>query len=405
MAVLFDGGRVFIGDGRVLENAGVLVRGDRIVEVFEGAIPDQNDVRRISLQGKTLCPGFIDCHVHLCMDAGLDTFGDLASLREADITLLAAENAKKTIEAGITSIRDLGGKKGIDLVIRDAILAGRIKGPRMQAAGEMICMTGGTGWPAGREADGPAEVRKAVREQLKAGVDVIKIMATGGILTPGVEPGQEQYTEEELRAGIEEAHKAGRRVATHAQGAKGIRNAVRAGVDTVEHGFYIDEKTAREMADRNVAFLPTLAIYAAGERAVSVGLPREEADRRLFFVREDHFNSVRAAREAGVRIALGTDAGTAFNFHGENLVELKFLVALGFSTSEALQAATREAARVMGWEDRLGTVEVGKLADLVVVDGNPLEDIELLFNKKNIHWVMQGGRLVKTPPCAAAEPA
>ena len=194
MSTLFYGGRIFLENGRILENGSVLVEDDRIARVSESEIPVPQDTNLVSLSGCTLLPGFIDCHVHLCMDSSLDTFGSLAAMPEPLVALKAAQAAAETLRAGITSIRDLGGKNGIDLVLREAIKEGIIPGPRMQAAGRMICMTGGTGWLLGREADGADEVRKAVREQLKSGADVIKIMATGGVLTSGVEPGQTQYT-------------------------------------------------------------------------------------------------------------------------------------------------------------------------------------------------------------------
>lgn len=393
MKTVFTNGPVFTGDGRVLEKGSVSIEGDRILQVKEGELRDR-DAETISLEGHMLLPGFIDCHVHLLMDMAFDTFGVLLDTPDPLVMLKAARFAEETLMAGITSVRDLGGKNGIDLLLRDAIKGGMIPGPRMQACGRIICMTGGTGWPVGREADGPDEVRKAVREELKKGVDALKIMATGGVLTAGVEPASSQFTEEELRAGIEEAHKAGRRTCSHAQGTAGIKNALRAGIDSIEHGFFMDEEAVKMMKDRNVAFLPTLAIYEAGERAVRSGLPRAMVEETLK-MRRDHYQSVRMAHEAGVRIGLGTDAGTAFNVHGENLVELKYLVELGFSGSEALQAATLKGAGILGVEHSLGSIEGGKLADLVVVEGNPLDDIELLLDKDRLRIIMQNGKFVK----------
>jgi len=393
MVTAFISGRVFIGNGAVIENGSVLVENDRIVKVDDGEMPLPDGARRIPLSGNTLLPGFIDCHVHLCLDAGLDPIG--ASARDSDnlLTLKGADFARKTLMAGITSVRDLGGKNGVDLSLRDAIESGIIPGPRVLASGLMICMTGGHGWQMGREADGPDEVRKAVREQLKKGADLIKLMATGGILTPGVEPASAQLTEDELRAGIEEAHKAGRKTASHAQGNQGIKNAVRAGIDSIEHGFYMDEEAVELMKQKGVALIPTLSIYTAGRRAVESGIPQSLVDEFIGKSKEPHLRSVRMAREAGVTVALGTDAGTPFNFHGGNLSELLHLVEMGYSRNEALQAGTGIAARVIGRED-LGVVMEGKLADLIIVQGNPLDDIDLT-NEKRIQLVMKGGQVFK----------
>jgi len=395
MTTAFVDGPVFVGDGRILEHATVLVEGERIVKVAEGDIPIPKDARKVPLAGRTLLPGFIDCHVHLCLDGTPDPVAVLMGDPLPLTTLKAARFARQTLMAGMTSVRDLGGKDGIDLTIRDAIRSGSIPGPRMLASGRLICMTGGHGWQMGREADGPDEVMKAAREQVKAGADVVKFMATGGVMTPGVEPGSEQFTEEELRAGIQEAHKAGRKTATHAMGTQGILNALRAGIDSIEHGVFLDEDTISWMVKRDVPLIPTIsALYHIVSKGVEAGIPAfaVEKTNRL---KPSHLESVRMAREAGVRVAMGTDAGTPFNVHGENLGELQRLVEVGYSPMEALESGTRIASQVLGLETELGTIEEGKLADLVVVDGNPLEDVGLLLKTEAIRLVMQGGELVK----------
>lgn len=395
MTIAFLDGPVFVGDGRILEHATILVEGERIVKVAEGNVAVPNDARKVSLAGMTLLPGIIDCHVHLCLDAGPDPMTTLISESQPMTTLKAAQFARKTLMAGVTSVRDMGGKYGIDLTIRDAIRSGMILGPRILASGHMICMTGGHAWQMGREADGPVEVMKAAREQIRAGADVVKFMATGGIMTAGVVPGSEQFTEEELRAGIHEAHKAGRKTATHAQGTQGILNALRAGIDSIEHGIFLDEETISLMVKRDVPLIPTLsAPYYIERKGVEAGIP-EFAVEKTLHVKPFYLKSVRMAREAGVRIAMGTDAGTPFNVHGGNLGELKRMVEVGFSPMEAIRAATQIASQVLGLEKELGTVEEGKLADLVVVEGNPLENIGLLVKAAAIRLVMQGGQLVK----------
>jgi len=395
MTTAFVDGPVFVGDGRILEHGTVLVEGERIVKVAEGNVPIPKDARKVPLAGRTLLPGFIDCHVHLCLDGSADPVTLLMGEPLPLTTLKVARFARQTLMAGVTSVRDLGGKDGIDLIIRDAIRSGFIPGPRMLASGRLICMTGGHGWQMGREADGPDEVMKAAREQIKAGADVVKFMATGGVMTPGVEPGSEQFTEEELRAGIQEAHKVGRKTATHAMGTQGILNALRAGIDSIEHGVFLDEKTVSWMVKRDVPLVPTLsALYHIESKGIEAGIPAFAVDKTLR-LKPFHLESVRMAREAGVRVVMGTDAGTPFNVHGENLGELKRLVDVGYSPMEALESGTQIASQVLGLENELGTIEEGKLADLVVVDGNPLDEVGLLLKTEAIRLVMQGGKLVK----------
>jgi imidazolonepropionase-like amidohydrolase len=395
MTTAFVDGSVFVGDGRILEHGTVVVEGERIVKVAEGNIPIPEDARKIPLAGRILLPGFIDCHVHLCLDGSADPVTLLMGEPLPLTTLKAARFARLTVMAGVTSVRDLGGKDGIDLTIRDAIQSGLILGPRMLASGRLICMTGGHGWQMGREADGPDEVMKAAREQVKAGADVVKFMATGGVMTPGVEPGSEQFTEEELRAGIQEAHKAGRKTATHAMGTQGILNALRAGIDSIEHGVFLDEDTISWMVKRDVPLIPTIsALYHIENKGTAAGIPAFAVEKTIR-LKASYLESVRMAREAGVRVAMGTDAGTPFNGHGENLGELQRLVEVGYSPMEALESGTRIASQVLGKEDELGTIEEGKLADLIVVDGNPLEEVGLLLKTEAIRMVMQGGKLVK----------
>ncbi len=395
MTTAFVDGPVFVGDGRILEHGTVLVEGERIVKVAEGNVPIPKDACKIPLAGRMLLPGFIDCHVHLCLDGSADPVTLLMGEPLPLTTLKMAQFARQTLMAGITSVRDLGGRDGIDLIIRDAIRSGLIPGPRMLASSRLICMTGGHGWQMGREADGPDEVMKAAREQIKAGADVVKFMATGGVMTPGVEPGSEQFTEEELRAGIQEAHKVGRKTATHAMGTQGILNALRAGIDSIEHGVYLDEETISLMVKRDVPLVPTIsALYHIENKGIAAGIPAFAVDKTLR-VKPFHLESVRMAREAGVRVVMGTDAGTPFNVHGENLGELQRLVEVGYSPMEALESGTRIASQVLGLENELGTIEEGKLADLVVVDGNPLDEVGLLLKTEAIRLVMQGGKLVK----------
>jgi len=394
MAIAFVDGAVIVGDGRVLEHATVLVEGERIVKVAGRNINIPKDAQKIPMDGQMLLPGFIDSHIHICFDCSPDPMVSALSESQTMTTLKAANSARQTLFAGVTSVRDMGGKDGIDLGLRQAINSGLIPGPRMIVSGQLICMTGGHGWQVGLEVNGVDEVRKAARGQVKAGVDIVKLMATGGVLTPAVEPGSEQLTEEELRAGVEEAHKAGKKTATHAMGTRGILNALRAGIDSIEHGVYLDEEAVSLMMERDVPLIPTLsALFNIASKGTEAGIPAFAVEKTLK-VKPFHLESIRMAREAGVRVAMGTDAGTPFNIHGENLGELKFLVDCGFSPMEAIEAGTRIAAQVLGLEKELGTVEEGKLADLILIEGDPLEDIEILAKRELIRLVMKDGKQV-----------
>ncbi len=272
MTTAFVDGPVITGDGRILEHATVLVEDDKIVRVADGDINIPPKATKIPLDGMTLLPGFIDSHIHFCIDGSPDPINTALKESLTATTLKAARFARRTLMAGVTTIRDMGGRNGIDLGLKEAINSGLIPGPRMLVSGQLICMTGGHGWQVGREANGPDEVRQAAREQIKVGADVVKLMATGGVMTPSVQPGSEQFTEEEMRAGVEEAHKAGKKTATHAMGTQGILNALRAGIDSIEHGVYLNEEAVALMVERKVPLIPTVsALYHIVTKGVEAG--------------------------------------------------------------------------------------------------------------------------------------
>jgi imidazolonepropionase-like amidohydrolase len=378
--------------------AALWIDGDRIVDAPPaGAGAGDADV--IDLGGRTLMPGLINAHIHLLMnDQQGDSFEHLRRTPLAAVALEGVARARRMLEAGITTARDLGGYEYIELPLRDAFARGDFPGPRLLCAGKIVTMTGGHGWPIGREADGPDEVRKAVREQLRAGADVIKLMATGGVLTPGVEPGATQLEEAELRAGIEEAHKAGRRTASHAQGTAGVKNALRAGVDTIEHGIFLDDEAIALMVERGVVFVPTLAapwqIVQAGE-ARGVPAYAVEKSRRVM---DAHFRSFAAAHAAGVIIAAGNDGGTPFNPAEDLVTELRLMVEHGMTPAAALATAGSGSARALGLDDQIGVIAPGKQADLLVLDGDPLADITALARP----WlVLKAGRVVFGAPAPA----
>jgi imidazolonepropionase-like amidohydrolase len=396
MATIFRNGNVIIGNGEMVEKGAVAIN-DNIIS-FVGATkkirPSTKD-KVFDISGKSILPGLIDAHVHLCLDGSPDPMTSLLKDSTPQLTLKAAHHARRTLNAGVTTVRDMGGRDYVDLAIRDGIGSGLLQGPRMICSGRVVCMTGGHGWQFGREADGTDEIREAVREQLKAGADFVKLIATGGVMTKGVDPGATQFTLEELLAGVEEARKAGRRTATHAQGTEGIKNSLWAGVNSIEHGFFLDDEATELMLEMNAYLVPTLnAPYQIIRGGIKGGVPRYAVEKSKS-VMKSHFQSVRRAYKSKIPIAMGTDAGTPFNCHGENLKEMELLVKAGMTPMEAMVATTKIASEVLGLEKKIGTLEKGKLADLIVVDGNPLKDIQLLQDKDKIPVIMKEGCFYK----------
>jgi imidazolonepropionase-like amidohydrolase len=375
-----------------VENA-TLILNQRVQDIVsDGSLADYPDPETLDAGGRTVIPGLINVHVHLTVDSNApDTFKALCDESPAVTTIRAASRARRMLAAGITTARDLGGVNYIELTVRDLIKSGEIPGPWLLCAGKLITMTGGQAWPIGRESDGPDDVRKAVREQLKAGADVIKLMATGGVLTPGVEPGAAQLTEDELRAGILEAHKASRRTATHAQGTEGVKAAIRAGIDTVEHGIFLDDEAIEMMKERQIVLVPTLAaVYQITQAGRARGIPQYVMD-KMEKVTSAHTNSFQLAWRSGIIIAAGNDGGTPFNPHEDLVTELRLMVEAGMPSLDAIRAGTWGSARALGLESEIGTIERGKWADLVVLDGDPLADIAAVGR---VWCVIQHGKVV-----------
>jgi imidazolonepropionase-like amidohydrolase len=395
---IFYNGLVIDGRGEAREKGWIICDGSVISEVGAKGepVPEPGDspLKRIDLEGMTLLPGLIDCHVHLSHDSSSDPLTMLAGEPDPVTLLKMVRNAENTLKAGFTTVRDLGGKGTLDMHLRDSVLSGIIRGPRILCAGRMICMTGGHGWPVGREADGVEGVRKAVRQQMKEGADVIKLMATGGVVTKGVDPGASQLTLEEMEAGIVEAHRAGRKTSAHAQGRDGIKNAVMAGIDSVEHGVFLDEELLEMMIEKGIFLVPTLSapmsILRGGSRE---GLPAHMVSKTEAMA-DRHFESAGMAFGSRIRIAMGTDAGTPFNLHGRNAKELVYMVDKGLPEMNALISATSAAAELLGIEAETGSIEKGKRADMIIVKGDPLEDISCLCDAGNIRAVYKDGALV-----------
>ncbi|MCE2425016.1 MAG: amidohydrolase family protein [Pseudomonadales bacterium] len=392
MSTLYRNGRIFDGE-RMVDGHAVLVDGDRIARIAPEAEFVGFDGESVDCSGCTVMPGLIDCHVHLLFHGEPDPGADLDKLDAAHAVVRALEHARETLRGGTTSVRDCGGREYQEFAVRDACNEGRFPGPTVRAAGKMICMTGGHGNRIGRVADGIDEVVKAVREQIHAGSDFVKIMATGGVMTPGVDPEDAHFTADEIAAGITEAKRFRRRTASHAQGSEGILNATRGGVTSIEHGIFMTDECCREMLERGTFLVPTLAALRHILGNAHAGIPdyvMEKAARCA----EDHERSVAMFHEAGGRIAMGTDAGTPFNLHGNNADELRFMVEVGLPNLDALRAGTRNGADLMDLEDR-GRVAEGAVADLLVVDGDPSKDIAAAADRSNHRRVLKDGVIVR----------
>jgi imidazolonepropionase-like amidohydrolase len=335
--------------------------------------------------------------VHLCLGAEPDVVDAITRETPALTLLKSSQAARLTLEAGFTTVRDVGSRDHSIFTLQRAIDAGLVPGPRIVGAGLAICMIGGHARFIGQEVEGTEQVRSVVRAQIAAGAAVIKVIASGGVLTPGTSPDQAQMTVEELQAAVDEAQRAGRKVAAHAHGSSGMKNAIRAGVHSIEHATLMDEEAATMMKRQGVFMVPTLSALATTAACrLGCGIPESALGKAKSMTKRHHVSFKKALRD-GIQIAMGTDAGTPFNFHGENAQELERMVALGMSPMQAILASTSAAARLIGIQDQVGTIEKGKLADLILFEGNPLRHIDLLRDRSRIIGVMRAGKFVAGP--------
>jgi imidazolonepropionase-like amidohydrolase len=396
-AVVIHAGRLLdVKSGKLLANQTIVIEGDRIVSVG-GSAPAGAKV--IDLPGATVLPGMIDVHTHLTMDPqdhGLQSL-TLSVPRQA---LKGAKNARVTLLAGFTTVRNVGAYSYADVALRDAVNAGDVPGPRMLVSGPPLGITGGHcdinllpveyRATAAGVADGVEAVQRKVREDIKYGADLIKVCATGGVMSKGDDPQHSQYTMEELKAIVADAHRLGRRVAAHAHGAEGIRWAAEAGVDSIEHGSYLDEAGIAAMKQHGTYLVPTLALEDwLLENMEKIHLPEyaQQKARTIFPIAQ---KNMARAFASGVKVAMGTDV--AVFPHGLNARELAVYVRLGMTPLEAIRTTTVNAADLLGWSDRVGSLEPGKYADLVAVEGDPLQDITTL---QRVKFVMKGGTVYK----------
>jgi len=378
------------------KNAYLVVENELIRELGDTRLlKTRPDDDLIDCGDKTITPGLIDCHIHMDLHGFADTYQE--NLVEDKLrTLRTAQAMSATLRAGFTTVRNVGSVNHIDFAVKAGIEAGYTRGPRILTSGRIISMTcSGTEYFAGmyRIADGVDDCRKAAREQLKAGADLLKLMATGAVMNPGGVPGAPQLDVDEIRAIVEEGLKLGKHTAAHAHAAQGIQNAVAAGVRTIEHGTLADDDAIGAMAEAGTFLIPTLSLHDRFEdHADNIPDFMLKKSRQM---QAAYIEIIKKAVKSGVKIAMGTDAGTNFNYHGNNAAEIVFLVEHEIlSPAEALKAATKTAAEAIMLDHRVGTLEAGKMADLVILNANPLDHIEILCKPHMISAVYKNGQKI-----------
>lgn len=404
--LVIHAGRVIDGTGAAARGQTTIrIKGDRIVSIVDGwAAPNGAEV--LDLKAFTLMPGLIDMHTHITGEGTADSLVKSVTVTDTDAAIESTVYARKTLEAGFTTIRNLGADGGADVSLRRAITLGLVPGPRIWTARTTLSITGGHGDTGGLRpdlgaasnwmngiVDGPEEAMKAVRYQHKYGADVIKFTATGGVLSIGDSGDAQQFTDAEMRAIVESAHVLGMKVAAHAHGKRGIEAAIRAGVDSIEHGTYADDETFALFKKHGTYLVPTiLAGKTVAELAAKPGHFHPSVQAKAATIGPLLQEMFQRANAAGVKIAFGTDSGVST--HGENGREFVYMVEAGMKPMDAILAATRSAADLLGAADRVGSIQAGRFADIVGVAGDPLKDISEMTR---VRFVMKGGKVFKGP--------
>jgi len=409
--VIFRGGFLIDGNGgEPIENSIVVINGDKIEKIGRDSketIP--KDAKEFDISGKTIMPGLIDAHTHISsLSGGMNIPADVCKDYTARRALKAYINFQKTLKAGFTTVREAGAVAYIDVAYRDLVNLGEIDGPRVIAAGKGINITGGHAELCSHEpwiktnmggidevADGRSQCRRAVRNQVRMGVDFIKIFATSGIYDAFAGGPRREFSDEELKVLVEEAHVLGRKVAAHAHSPEAIIACLKVGVDSIEHGMFMNDECLELMKKKNAYWVLTCSIMNNLANGASAGVIQSAVinAQNALNVQKKAFH--RALEIGGVNICVGTDTGACGTMPGDNAYELELLNRWGLSEMNCIIAATKTNAELLGIIDKVGTIEKGKYADIIVVDKNPLKDIKILRNKEKIKLVMIGGKIVK----------
>lgn len=386
------------------KNVTLTIEGEKIVAIADGFIAGAANDKVIDLKNATVLPGFIDCHVHLTGEQSEKSYTEWIFLNLVDYAFRSTVYARRTLQAGFTTVRDLGAESYLNVALRKAIAEGSVEGPRMFVAGTPIGSTGGHADPTsglnyelqaklGTEdvINGPNEARKAVREHYKKGADLIKIMPSGGVLSLETSGDNPQLDDDEIRAVVATAHQYGMKVAAHAHGAEAIKRAVADGVDSIEHGTYLDDQGIALMKEHGTYYVPTISAgrFVADKAKIDGYFPEVVRVKAAAIGPLIQATAAKAYR-AGVKIALGTDQGVAP--HGQNAREFGYLVEAGMPPMAAIKAGTMEGAKLLGHEKELGSLEAGKFADIVAVVGDPIADIQVL---NTVSFVMKAGTVYK----------
>lgn len=391
MNLFYNFGLVDVINKQYINDCYMIVEDGYIKEIGNKNDLLKDDLKNgIDLEGKTVMPGLFNLHIH-ALSTPIARPPTLNIEDQSKFAIRGSVHLQQYLKSGVTFVRDMNGRKLAETGLREAIKENIIPGPEYFICGQALTMTGGHGSNTGRECDGPDECRKAAREQLKRGADFVKLIATGGVMSPGDNEHETQLNEDEMAAAIEEAHKAGKKTAAHAHGAEGIKNAIRAGIDSIEHGSYLDDEGIELMLKNNTALVPTLSVdyflFKYGKEDVPK-FAMEKAKR----AKESQVKSFLKAWDAGVMIGIGTDAGTPHNPHYGTYREFVSMVELGLKEIDVLAAGTINSAKIAGVDDEQGSLEKGKLANFIVLESNPIENIHTL---KDVQKVYLKGNLVE----------